>query len=211
MTVKFDAPARADVSAIARFAPPWVKNAAWRIDGKSTIVEFETDSDSGFHDFKDGTHVVLDILAPKTDGAAYAPPGIAKPTVTKMKRRQQAGAAPPPSPAAPAQRRRKPSPQTAQQLADKNKPKPTARSRDAKAGSQARGQDRSRQPSRSRRAASRRRSRRRRPFPSPTAKRTRDGAVITFKGAGSRCQRRVRARPDRLGGAGERAASIPAI
>ena len=84
MTIKFNALARADVSAIARFAPPWVKNAAWRIDGGSTIVEFETDSDSGFHDFKDGTHVVLDVLAPKTDSTAYAPPGIAKPTVTKM-------------------------------------------------------------------------------------------------------------------------------
>ena len=52
---------------IARFAPPWVKNAAWHIDGNATVVEFETDSDSGFHDFKDGTNVVLDILAPKTD------------------------------------------------------------------------------------------------------------------------------------------------
>jgi hypothetical protein len=84
MTIRFDAPVRADVSAIARFAPPWVKNAAWRIDGRSTVVEVETDSDSGYHDFKDGTHVVLDILAPKTDGAAYAPPGTAKPTVTAM-------------------------------------------------------------------------------------------------------------------------------
>ena len=84
MTIKFNTLARADVSVIARFAPPWVKNAAWRIDGNSTIVEFETDSDSGFHDFKDGTHVVLDVLAPKTDTAAYAPPGIAKPSVTRM-------------------------------------------------------------------------------------------------------------------------------
>jgi hypothetical protein len=84
MTVKFDALAKADVSIIARMPPPWVKNAAWRIDGNSTIVEFETDSDSGYHDFKDGTHVVLDILAPKTDGAAYAPPGSAKPSITKM-------------------------------------------------------------------------------------------------------------------------------
>jgi hypothetical protein len=84
MTIKFNTPVRADVSVIARFAPPWVKNAAWRIDGNSTIVDFDTDSDSGYHDFKDGTHVVLDILAPKTDGAAYAPPGLAKPTVSKM-------------------------------------------------------------------------------------------------------------------------------
>jgi hypothetical protein len=84
MTIRFDAAVRADVSAIARFAPPWVKNAAWRLEGRSTIVEFETDSDSGYHDFKDGTHVVLDILAPKTDGASYAPPGVAKPAITAM-------------------------------------------------------------------------------------------------------------------------------
>ena len=44
----------------------------------------QTDSDSGYHDFKDGNHVVLDILAPKTDGTAYAPPGTAKPSITKM-------------------------------------------------------------------------------------------------------------------------------
>src|SRR5471032_737822 len=84
MTIKFNTPVRADVSALARFAPPWVKNATWRIDGQSTIFEFETDSDSGYHDFKDGTHMVLDILAPKTDGTAYAPPGTAKPSVTAM-------------------------------------------------------------------------------------------------------------------------------
>ncbi|MDB5739790.1 MAG: hypothetical protein JWP16_830, partial [Alphaproteobacteria bacterium] len=49
MTIKFNTPVRADVSVIARFAPPWVKNAAWRIDGNSTIVDFDTDSDSGYH------------------------------------------------------------------------------------------------------------------------------------------------------------------
>lgn len=84
MTIRFGAPVRMDVSAIARFAPAWVKNASWRLDGQSTIVEFETDSDSGYHDFKDGTHAVLDILAPKTDGASYTPPGTAKPAITAM-------------------------------------------------------------------------------------------------------------------------------
>jgi hypothetical protein len=84
ITMRFGTPIRIDVSALARFAPPWVKNASWRIDGNSTVVEFETDSDSGYHDFKDGTHVVLDVLAPKTDGSAYAPPGTAKPTITKL-------------------------------------------------------------------------------------------------------------------------------
>jgi hypothetical protein len=83
LTVRFNTPTRIDVSALARFAPPWVKNASWRIDGASTVVEFETDTDSGYHDFKDGSHVAIDILAPKTDAAAYAPPGIAKPTITK--------------------------------------------------------------------------------------------------------------------------------
>ena len=35
-----------------------VKNAAWRIDNRSTIVEFDIDQSSGFHDFKAGTKVV---------------------------------------------------------------------------------------------------------------------------------------------------------
>jgi len=85
MTIRFQAPVRMDLSVIARFTPPWVKNAAWRLDGNTTVVEFETDSDSGYHDFKDGSHVVLDILAPKTDGAAYAPPGGGRPQVSAMK------------------------------------------------------------------------------------------------------------------------------
>jgi hypothetical protein len=74
MTVKFEAAVKPDLSAIARFQPPWVKNAAWHLEGGNTVVEFETDADSGYHDFRDGTHVVLDILAPKTDVTAYAPP-----------------------------------------------------------------------------------------------------------------------------------------
>jgi hypothetical protein len=88
LTVKFGVPARMDLSILSKFPPAWVKNAAWRLDGGSTLVEFTTDSDSGYHDFRDGHHVVLDILAPKTDAAAYVPPsesGItAKPQVTKM-------------------------------------------------------------------------------------------------------------------------------
>jgi hypothetical protein len=85
MTIRFAAPVRMDLSVIARFTPPWVKNAAWRIEGNATLVEFETDSDSGYHDFRDGSHIVLDVLAPKTDGGAYTPPGIARPGVTAMK------------------------------------------------------------------------------------------------------------------------------
>ena len=79
MSIKFQAAARPDLSVIARLPPPWVKNAAWHLDGSDTVVEFETDADSGYHDFKDGTKIVLDILAPKTDTGAYAPPGAAKP------------------------------------------------------------------------------------------------------------------------------------
>ena len=90
MTVKFAAAAKPDLSAIARFQPPWVKNAAWHLEGATTVVEFETDADSGYHDFKDGTKVVLDILAPKTETSAYAPPsdkgtGAAKPLATAIK------------------------------------------------------------------------------------------------------------------------------
>jgi hypothetical protein len=78
LTIRFDALAKPDFSALLRQTPPWVKNAAWRIEGKAIVIEFETDQASGFHDFRDGTHVVLDVLAPKTDADAYAPPGTAK-------------------------------------------------------------------------------------------------------------------------------------
>ena len=85
MTIKFEAAAKPDLSAIARFQPPWVKNASWHLEGENTVVEFDTDTDSGYHDFKDGTHIVLDILAPKTDTSAYAPPGTQKPQATAIK------------------------------------------------------------------------------------------------------------------------------
>ena len=52
--IRFETMARVDVSAIARFAPPWVKNASWRVENRGTIVEFDTDQASGFHDFRDG-------------------------------------------------------------------------------------------------------------------------------------------------------------
>lgn len=84
IAIRFQALARPDLSAIARFAPPWVKNASWRTEGSSIVIEFDTDSASGFHDFKDGKKIVIDILAPHTDAAAYAPPGLDKPKVTAM-------------------------------------------------------------------------------------------------------------------------------
>jgi hypothetical protein len=84
LTVRFNALARPDFTALLRQAPPWVKNAAWHIDGKSIVVEFETDQASGFHDFRDGPRVVLDVLAPKTDADAYAPPGGGKAKITPL-------------------------------------------------------------------------------------------------------------------------------
>jgi hypothetical protein len=48
------------------------------------MVDLAIDTASGYHDFRDGTHVVIDVLAPKTDADAYNPPGGAKPTVTAI-------------------------------------------------------------------------------------------------------------------------------
>ena len=77
--IRFEGQARPDLSSIARFAPPWVKNASWRLDGKSTVVEFETDSASGFRDSRDGNKIIVDVMAPKTDAEAYRPPASAVP------------------------------------------------------------------------------------------------------------------------------------
>jgi len=79
--VRFAAAARPDLSAIARFAPPWVKNAGWRLEGANTIIEFETDTTSGFHDFREGNRIVVDVLAPKTDAESYRPPGLTEPVI----------------------------------------------------------------------------------------------------------------------------------
>lgn len=94
LTVSFDAPANADFSALDRQAPPWVKSAGWHLSGNTTVVELAIDSASGYHDFRDGTHVVIDVLAPKTDADAYNPPGMAKPTVTPLTPGKQAAATP---------------------------------------------------------------------------------------------------------------------
>jgi len=176
MTIKFDTPARTDVSAIARFAPPWVKNAAWHIDGGSTVVEFETDSDSGYHDFKDGTHVVLDILAPKTDGASYTPPGVAKPTVTAMT------PVPAPVPGA-SQAQTQVIAQASQQLSPKPAPaKPDAKPADPKQAAakpaDPKQQPAPAQPVQTTTAATAP------AIPVAEARRSRDGAIINFRGAG---------------------------
>ncbi|MEJ0027501.1 MAG: hypothetical protein WDN01_15865 [Rhizomicrobium sp.] len=113
--IRFETLARVDVSTIARFAPPWVKNAAWRVENKGTVVEFGTDQASGFHDFRDGTKIVIDVLAPRTDADSYRPPGDGKPTVTALM---------PNKPSAVSAAQAAEIAATAQKLADANKPAP---------------------------------------------------------------------------------------
>ncbi len=187
MSIRFAAQARADVSVIARLAPPWVKNAAWRLDGQSMLVEFDTDSDSGYHHFRDGNKIVLDILAPKTDVAAYAPPGTAKPVATKM-------AAGPVSKAqaesiaktAAAVSGKKPDAKPVEAKPAETKPDPHAKpdaKADAKSGPKAEAKTAEVKPAETQTAEAAS------PVPDvPVAdgKRTRDGALITFKGAGGR-------------------------
>jgi hypothetical protein len=173
ITIRFGAPARADVSALAHFAPPWVKNASWRLEGQSTIVEFETDSDSGYHDFKDGTHVVLDILAPKTDGSSYAPPGIAKPVITAMTAAQKSGVS---------QAQAQAVVQASWQLAGAPAAKPAPAKPDTKTADAAHAKPQpqfiqSAKPPAGALSAP--------VIPVADARRTRDGAVITFKVAGT--------------------------
>ena len=72
--MRFEAQARPDFSSLTNDAPPWVKKAAWRMENNGTVVDLETDPDAGYHDFRDGTHIVLDVLAPTADATAYRPP-----------------------------------------------------------------------------------------------------------------------------------------
>lgn len=75
ITIRFEAEARPDFHALERIAPPWLKQAGWRIENRGTVIDFNTEAESGYRDFRDGTHVVVDVLAPETDAAAYNPPG----------------------------------------------------------------------------------------------------------------------------------------
>ena len=87
ITIRFEAMARPDFVSFEHVSPPWVKEAGWRIENKGTVIEFQTDSSSGYHDFRDGSKIVLDILEPKSDAAAYNPPGTEKgdkPKITKL-------------------------------------------------------------------------------------------------------------------------------
>jgi hypothetical protein len=78
ITIRFEAMANPDFAALKRVAPPWVKEAGWRVENRGLVIDFDTDASSSYHDFRDGTHIVLDILAPKSDAASYNPPGNAK-------------------------------------------------------------------------------------------------------------------------------------
>jgi hypothetical protein len=84
LNVTFEAPAKPDFSALDRQTPPWVRANGWHLAGANTVVDLALDSASGYHDFRDGSKVVIDILAPKTDADAYNPPGMAKAPVTML-------------------------------------------------------------------------------------------------------------------------------
>jgi hypothetical protein len=82
ITLRFESAAKPDFSAMERRSPAWVKSVGWHLDGTATVVEFETDAESVFHDFREDNRIVIDVLAPKTDASAYAPPGPAGPSVS---------------------------------------------------------------------------------------------------------------------------------
>ncbi|HMI97089.1 MAG TPA: hypothetical protein VK479_11300, partial [Micropepsaceae bacterium] len=84
--LRFETAAKPDFSVMETRKPAWVKGAGWHLDGTATVVEFETDAESSFHDFRDGFKIAIDVLAPKTDASAYAPPGgtAVKPAVTPL-------------------------------------------------------------------------------------------------------------------------------
>ncbi len=72
ISIRFQGLVRPDFSMLQERKPAWVKNAGWRIDGKDMLADFETEPESGFHDFRDGNKIIVDILAPSTDAASYA-------------------------------------------------------------------------------------------------------------------------------------------
>lgn len=78
ISVRFEKQAKPDFSMLETRSPPWVKSAGWHLDEKTLVVEFETDPDSAFRDSHEGTEIVLDVLAPKTDASIFKPPQAAK-------------------------------------------------------------------------------------------------------------------------------------
>jgi tetratricopeptide (TPR) repeat protein len=82
ITVRFQAMAKPDFTAFNNIAPPWVKQNGWRVENRGLVVELTADPGSRYHDFRDGSHIVLDVLSPKSDADAYKPPGVDKGGVT---------------------------------------------------------------------------------------------------------------------------------
>jgi hypothetical protein len=78
ISIRFEAMAKPDFTAFQNVAPPWVKQTGWRVENRGLVVEFSADPGSRYHDFRDGNHIVLDVLSPKTDADAYKPPGLDK-------------------------------------------------------------------------------------------------------------------------------------
>jgi hypothetical protein len=72
ISVRFEALAKPDFSVLQARYPAWVKSAGWHLDGTAMVVDFETDAESAFKDFRDGAKVVIDVMAPKTDASAVA-------------------------------------------------------------------------------------------------------------------------------------------
>ncbi len=78
IAIRFEAMAKPDFAAFQQIAPPWVKETGWRVENRGLVIEFSADPGSRYHDFRDGSHVVLDVLSPKSDADAYKPPGLDK-------------------------------------------------------------------------------------------------------------------------------------
>ncbi len=75
LTVRFDALAKPDFSPLSRLAPPWVKAGDWHVEANRAIaVDIAIDPGSRTHDFRDGNHVVIDVLSPTADADSYTPP-----------------------------------------------------------------------------------------------------------------------------------------
>jgi hypothetical protein len=75
LVLHFAALGKPDFSPLTRVAPPWVKAGDWHIEANRGIaVALTVDPGSRTHDFRDGAHVVLDVLSPTADANTYTPP-----------------------------------------------------------------------------------------------------------------------------------------
>jgi tetratricopeptide (TPR) repeat protein len=74
LTVHFAGLGKPDFAPLTRIAPPWVKAGDWHIEGRGIAVTLAVDPGSRTHDFRDGTHVVIDVASPTADADTYTPP-----------------------------------------------------------------------------------------------------------------------------------------